>query len=328
LFFSSVYDPDGLAMNAKVEFFANGQSIGKGYLSDPGPQHSAPFNFYWTNVPAGDFIITARVTDEQGATADSPPVHITVNGPATNHPPVVNFYEPKDGDAFTAPTNIFLRAYVQDTEDHFDLTVEFFAGTNKIGNGAFVPSLCPAPICPYYTFIWSNVPPGAYALTARASDKSGASTTSPAVNITVLAAPPACNIAETCPCGAAWRNHREYVRCVIQTAWHCFREGLITAVERRELERNAVLSDCGKHAGTVEPVGMHLLPLTAQECQQQGIQFLLSGDYAGQCVVETSGDLSTWTPVDTQTQTINGLEVTCPPTHDTLSHFYRVRLTP
>jgi hypothetical protein len=91
----------------------------------------------------------------------------------TNHPPLVQLNAPQDGDVFTAPVNIALRAYAQDAENHFDLKVEFFEGTNGLGFGTFVATLCPAPYCPFFALTWSNVPPGRYELTARATDASG-----------------------------------------------------------------------------------------------------------------------------------------------------------
>ncbi len=91
----------------------------------------------------------------------------------TNHPPFVQLNMPQDGDVFPAPANIVLRAYAQDAEDHFDLKVEFFEGTNSLGFGTFVATTCPAPYCPFFALTWSNVPAGRYELTARATDVNG-----------------------------------------------------------------------------------------------------------------------------------------------------------
>ena len=88
------------------------------------------------------------------------------------------------------------------------------------------------------------------------------------------------------------------------------------------------MSDCGRHGAAIEPVCLHLLPLTVEECRQEGDQFVLSGDYTGGCVVETSADLLHWIAVETAQVTITGQEVSCPPAHNSPSRFYRVRLTP
>jgi PKD repeat protein len=66
-------DADGSI--SKVEFFANGSLIGTSLAS--------PFNFVWTNVPAGYYTLTARATDNVGLNAISGPINIDViNGQA------------------------------------------------------------------------------------------------------------------------------------------------------------------------------------------------------------------------------------------------------
>jgi len=89
-------------------------------------------------------------------------------------------------ELFAGPTDIRLVAYAQDREDGYKVTVEFFDGTNSLGFGTFVPSLCPAPYCPNFSLTWSNVPPGKYTLTAKATDHNGASSVSDPVHIRVL----------------------------------------------------------------------------------------------------------------------------------------------
>ena len=104
----------------------------------------------------------------------------------TNHPPFVQLNSPMDGDAFTAGSDITLRAYAQDTEDRFLVKVEFFADGNSLGFGTFEPTLCPSPFCPSCALTWSNVPPGQYTLTAVATDSNGASSVSNPADITVF----------------------------------------------------------------------------------------------------------------------------------------------
>ena len=112
-----------------------------------------------------------------------------LNGSAadlTNQPPSVRLINPQDGQIFVGPTNVRLVAYAQDREDGYDVKVEFFEGTNSLGSGTFVPSLCPAPYCPNFGLTWSNVTAGAYTLTAVASDSAGASTRSDPMHIKVV----------------------------------------------------------------------------------------------------------------------------------------------
>lgn len=113
-------------------------------------------------------------------------VTIADNDRPANEPPHVQINQPADGAVFTAPTDIVLAAYAQDRENGQDLKVEFFAGAESLGLGTFVPALCPAPYCPFFALTWSNVPPGQYLLTAKATDRDGASSTSPPVRIAVL----------------------------------------------------------------------------------------------------------------------------------------------
>jgi hypothetical protein len=57
---------------SKVEFFADGAKLGEDTTS--------PFSYTENNVPPGIFVLTARATDAQGASSDSEPVEIFVNG--------------------------------------------------------------------------------------------------------------------------------------------------------------------------------------------------------------------------------------------------------
>ncbi len=187
---ASLHDPDGAAMHATIELFANSQSIGMAQVTDPGPVHDQAFRFLWTNALPGDYSLVAKGTDEQGAISYSAPVQIRVTSPITNHPPFVQLNQPMEGAVFIAPSTIALRAFAQDQEDGYDVQVEFFAGATSLGRGTFVPTRCATPYCPYYELIWSNAPPGNYTLTAQAKDKAGASTTSASVHIWVQPSQP------------------------------------------------------------------------------------------------------------------------------------------
>ena len=105
-----------------------------------------------------------------------------------NDVPVVVLNQPQSGDIFRMPAIITLQACAQDTEDRFDLQVEFFDGTNSLGFGTFVATTCPAPFCPYFQLIWSNAPPGQHVLTARVIDSHAASTVSQPITIDVIGA--------------------------------------------------------------------------------------------------------------------------------------------
>jgi hypothetical protein len=187
-------DVDGFVTS--VQFFAGTNSLGvvtNWVVVDPPvpPGSFIPgtraFFLNWTNVPAGSYALTALATDNGGATTVSAPVSITV-GPVSHLPPKVSIVAPTNGAAFPALTNIQITA---DTEQVFGTVtrVEFFAGTNSLG---VVTNWTPPPVASpmfsimqVFSLIWSNAPPGDYALTALATDNEGESTVSAPVNITV-----------------------------------------------------------------------------------------------------------------------------------------------
>ena len=56
----------------KVEFFEGANKLGE---DATGP---SPYSFTWMNVSPGSYTLSAKATDNDGATATSDPVHITV----------------------------------------------------------------------------------------------------------------------------------------------------------------------------------------------------------------------------------------------------------
>jgi chitinase len=67
---ASASDTDGTV--SKVEFFSGSTKLGE--------DATAPYEFAWTNVSAGTYSLTARATDNAGASTTSAAVSITVNG--------------------------------------------------------------------------------------------------------------------------------------------------------------------------------------------------------------------------------------------------------
>jgi hypothetical protein len=91
-----------------------------------------------------------------------------------NNPPAVNLTVPANSANFTAPASITISASASDSDGSVT-KIEFYQGAAKLGEDTVSP----------YSFIWSNINPGNYTLTAKATDDKGAETTSSAVNITV-----------------------------------------------------------------------------------------------------------------------------------------------
>ena len=156
---------DGDGSVTKVDFY-NGATL-------LGTDTTSPYSFSWTSVPAGSYTLTAKATDNFGATTTSAVVGITVN-PAGNTPPIVSLTAPADGATYTAPASVVLNASASDPGGSV-AKVEFLADGTVISTDLTSP----------YSFTWTNVPAGTYALTARATDNLGAQTTSSTATIIV-----------------------------------------------------------------------------------------------------------------------------------------------
>ncbi|MGA3269070.1 MAG: Ig-like domain-containing protein [Verrucomicrobiota bacterium] len=171
----------------------------------------------WVAIPGGATSNTVTITPETNASVAvvktvilqlAPPITLNPinyiigvpsnavvyaedNG-ATNLPPTVSIVQPPDGSVFYTPTNIILLAKASDP-DGTVTNVEFFAGTNDLGQGSPVvldPPGVNGTVGLVYFFDWMNPSPGNYPLTAVATDNGGTSTTSAPVNISVLPGPP------------------------------------------------------------------------------------------------------------------------------------------
>lgn len=130
----------------------------------------------------------------------------------TNLPPAVSLVSPTNAASFLSKPNIVLAATASDTNG-WVTAVRFLANGNSIGvvsnypfeafplqplvmresHGSVLPTL-PGEQVNRYQFAWTRVPPGAYALTAVATDNAGLQTTSAVVNITVTTNLPVPNV--------------------------------------------------------------------------------------------------------------------------------------
>src|SRR5690606_11770487 len=160
-------DSDGKI--AKVEFY-NGNTL-------LGTITSAPYSYSWKNVKAGEYSITAKATDDKGATATTGAVKIKI---ASNAGPTVSLTSPKAEAQFNAGSSVSISATAADSDGTI-AKVEFYNGSTLLGSVTKAP----------YNYTWSNVKAGAYSITAKATDNKGAVTTSGIVKIEVGAAKPA-----------------------------------------------------------------------------------------------------------------------------------------
>jgi RHS repeat-associated protein len=149
----------------KVDFF-NGATLLKSIASPP-------YQFSWTNVPVGNYNITAQAVDNLGYTG-SASTSINVLGP--NVAPSVSITSPENNANYQAPASITLTANATDTDGTISM-VEFYQG------GVLLSATNLAP----YTYTMSGVAAGDYSFTAKATDDRGGATTSAPVTVTVLA---------------------------------------------------------------------------------------------------------------------------------------------
>jgi Bacterial Ig domain len=156
---ASASDADGTI--SQVQFYQGTTLIGTAT--------SAPYTVSWSNVPAASYALTAKATDNRGAITSSAVVNVI-----SNALPTVSISSPANNATFTAPANVSVTASAADVDGTIS-KVEFYQGTTLIGTGTTTP----------YTISWSNVAPGSYSVTAKATDNRNAVTTSAAVNVTV-----------------------------------------------------------------------------------------------------------------------------------------------
>jgi hypothetical protein len=156
-------DADGSI--ARVEFF-NGTTL---LNSDA----TAPYAFSWSNVAAGSYTITARATDNAGATTTSAQVNVTVSNATDTQAPSISLTAPNNGTSFNAPASISIAA---NASDNVGVSrVEFYNGATLLSSDANAP----------YGFTWTNVAAGSYTITARAFDAAGNTAASAGASVTV-----------------------------------------------------------------------------------------------------------------------------------------------
>lgn len=125
----------------------------------------------------------------------------------TNVPPgfVVRITSPPNGAVFRGPLDLPIFAYSHPTSGP-TASVEFFANGSSLGLGHPISSTVTPGLSNFFTLTWSNASPGAYALTAKATDTNSNTAFSQTVNISILSfgppptnRPPVVNIVATDP---------------------------------------------------------------------------------------------------------------------------------
>jgi regulation of enolase protein 1 (concanavalin A-like superfamily) len=160
-------DADGTV--SRVEFYRGSTLIGT--------DTSSPYTYTWANASAGNYSLTARAYDNNGASRTSTAVNISV-GTSSNQPPTVSITAPTNGASYTAPASMTITAPASDTDGSV-ANVDFYVGSQLIGSDSSAP----------YSAAWNNVSAGTYSLTAVARDNAGATRTSSGVSVTISSTP-------------------------------------------------------------------------------------------------------------------------------------------
>jgi regulation of enolase protein 1 (concanavalin A-like superfamily) len=119
------------------------------------------------------FAVTSHMPST-AATATFTNLTIRTPNSGTNQSPSVTLTAPSSGATYTAPATISFSASASDSDGSVS-RVDFYRGSTLVSSDTTSP----------YTASWTGAPAGTYALTAVAVDNEGASTTSPAVSVTV-----------------------------------------------------------------------------------------------------------------------------------------------
>jgi hypothetical protein len=164
-------DADGTI--SQVEFFANGASLGVDAVF--------PYNFAFTPGATGNYVLTARATDNGGNVVTSAAVNVTVSGGTA---PSVAITAPSN--AATLGVNVPQTVTATATSSTgFIASVQFFLNGAPLATDTSFP----------YSAAWTPGAVGSYTLTARATDNLGNITDSAVVAVTVSAsAPPTVSI--------------------------------------------------------------------------------------------------------------------------------------
>ena len=154
---------------SKVEFF-NGNNLIETTIT-------SPYSIIWEDVPYGDYRLTAKATDSDGATTVSDSVNIYV----TNAPPYIQIDGSLNDKVFFTPANITINLDNEKTGDSDGIIekVEYYANGSRIHTDTSSP----------FSYTWSNAPIGRHALQVRAIDNNGAEAWSEPIYIDVMKTP-------------------------------------------------------------------------------------------------------------------------------------------
>ena len=157
---------DATGTVSNIDFYQNGTKIGT--------VTSSPWSYTWTSVATGGYTLTA---DRHRQQQQHRPLQRGLYHRGHRRRPA-RITSPANNAVFSAPANVTINASASSSGGTI-ARVQFYNGAQLLNTALTSP----------YSYTWSNVVSGFYALTAAAYDNLGAVTTSSAVNITVTAPP-------------------------------------------------------------------------------------------------------------------------------------------
>ena len=209
---ASASDSDGTVAN--VEFLDGGGSLGI--------VRSPPYRLSWTPTTSGVHAISARATDDRGATSASSTVMVVVGAV-----PLVVVTGPIACSVVDGPLDVMLTADAISTTGAIT-GVEFFDNGISVGTASAAP----------WRTMLANASVGNHAITAKATDDRGSTTMSRPSAFTVRARNQSPTVALTAPNDAAHFPNKATIN-VAATAGDP--DGLVTAVEFRVGSASGVL---------------------------------------------------------------------------------------
>lgn len=145
---ATAMDSDGPVV--KVEFLDDDRLLG----ADLTP----PYGYQWDAPGLGAHVLTAKATDNAGATTTSLPVTILVTG-VPNALPTIKLLSPVSGELFSYDESVILEAEAEDPDGTIGRVIFFDE-----------PNVLAVVTAPPYRYEWKNVPPGRHRLTAVTFD--------------------------------------------------------------------------------------------------------------------------------------------------------------
>nr|WP_194774693.1 Ig-like domain-containing protein [Pararhodonellum marinum] len=150
-----------------AEFYRGNTKIGQ--------VDAPPYQFVWKDAKAGNHALTAKITDENGLTAQTEVLQVTVIAPEPLAPEI-SLTSPENGSEYQKGIDLEIKASATDAQGKIT-QVEFYRGNSILATIKEAP----------YSYNWKDLPEGEHTISAKATNDQGLSKTSASSTITVVA---------------------------------------------------------------------------------------------------------------------------------------------